>query len=321
MKPAICVFGDVMLDTYVRCNPDRISSEAPVIIAKEVERTFAPGGAANVAVSCALGFGVSTAVVGIVGVDAEGDILETCLIDHSVSTDYLVADPKWQTIEKTRFVDSLRRQMLRVDRDGHSELTTAVENTLRDRLTQLAVECDCLVISDYDKGTCSPSLIAFAIEQFRQNGKYIVVNGKPNNFLWYAGASVLIFNLKEAAEANKLYGADPWNGTDVVSLAGMLHNILWREMRHNPEPKTEVLITMGESGMVWWAGNDFQVAKATPVEVADVTGAGDTVTATLACHRQCNADILKVAADNAAEVVSHHSSALTLRRQHASSIH
>ncbi len=315
MKPSICVFGDVMLDTYVRCNPDRVSSEAPVIIAKEVERTFAPGGAANVAVSCSLGFGTPTALVGIVGKDSEGDILETCLINHSVSVDYLVNDPGWQTIEKARFVDSLRRQMLRVDRDGHSVVPPSTERALRDRLTQLAVECDCLVISDYDKGTCTPALIAFAIEQFRHYGKYIVVNGKPNHFMWYAGASVLTLNLKEAAEANRLFGSDTWNGTDIVSLAGMLHNILWREMRHNPEPKTEVLITMGNDGMVWWKGNDFRVVKAVPVEVADVTGAGDTVTATIACHKHCDQHVLETAARNAAKVVSQHSSALLEARK------
>lgn len=308
MSQSICIFGDAMLDVYVHCNPDRVSSEAPVIIAREVKRSYAPGGAANVAASLTEGFGLPVKLAGFVGDDQGKARLVQCLIAHGIDPDNLVTVDSWKTIEKTRFVDGLHRQMLRVDTENPvTQPDPQAENLLGVRLSHLVNICDTLIISDYAKGTCTPRLMRTVLGLFREAGKFIVANGKPQNFSMYAGASVLILNYSEAVQAHKLYcQGEPYNGTDFVSLAGMLHKRL--------ESDTDILITMGDKGMVWWSGNDFRVVPAIPVEVADVTGAGDTVTATIAAHGGISPEILEQAAINAAEVVGQHGSSLGQRR-------
>lgn len=313
MRQTICILGDVMLDTYVHCEPNRVSSEAPVVIAREVRRTYAPGGAGNVATNISQGFGLPVKLLGVVGDDSGRAKLLPSLIKHGVSPEHILVCPSWQTIEKTRFVDGLNRQMLRVDTENTvKRLHPQVISMLRDRIIDLAEQSDTLVISDYAKGTCSPEVVSHAIDKFRERGKFIVVNGKPENFMSYAGASVLILNLKEAIEANQLFGHDPCKGTDYISLARMLYNILWWEMRHGLYPKTEILITMGEQGMVWWGECQFLAVKAVPVDVANVTGAGDGVTATVAAYRAINREVLEESARNAGAIVGQQGSALTV---------
>jgi D-beta-D-heptose 7-phosphate kinase/D-beta-D-heptose 1-phosphate adenosyltransferase len=312
MTKNIAIFGDVMLDTYVHCSPERISSEAPVIIAKEVKRTYAPGGAANVAASLVEGFGISVELAGFVGDDSSCPKLVSCLINHSIDPERLITTYAGRTIEKVRFIDGLQRQKLRVDVDD-LQVSDHQESQCQGQLKRMVKRCDALVISDYAKGSCTPWLVQEAINRFRAAGKFIVVNGKPQNFLMYAGASVLILNRAEALQAAQLHCDNSRRVEDSDSTLGWRLRSRLSAIDIGPvQPETDIIITRGDQGMLWCSGGDTKATfiEAKPVKVADVTGAGDTVTATIAAHGRLGLDVLNHAANNAAKVVSQHGSSL-----------
>jgi len=150
---------------------------------------------------------------------------------------------------------------------------------------------DTLVISDYAKGTCSPELIKQTIRLFRDN--FVVVNGKPVNLPHYKGASLIIFNFKEAqlAYQQHIY-KDKIN--DPLMLGRSLQTFTG----------SDILITLGAEGMLWTTRAREEKIAAVPAPVADVTGAGDTVTATIALRGRCSITVLNEAAKNAAAVVA-----------------
>lgn len=305
----VCVFGDIMLDTYVHCIPTKVSSESPVLVCRYERRSCCPGGAGNVAANLKVGFGYNVKLVGMIGEDYNGDLL-TSLFKYQGIEDFTIKSRDWTTIEKRRFVDQSGRQMLRVDTEG---LPTVQPNYA---LLDMAQDdnIDTLVISDYGKGTCTPESIVFAIKVFRDRGKYVIVNGKPDNLPHYYWANLLVFNLAEAEAAWEQFGPgsgnyEQWNGRDIASLAGMLYKFINGGVTIR-ENKTDVLITCGDLGMELWNSEGPWRQSAIPVKVADVAGAGDTVVATIAAHGECNRGILKIAATLAAEVVSQHGTSI-----------
>jgi len=309
MSKIITVFGDVMLDTYVDCVPTRVSPEAPVLICKKEAERYCPGGAANVAANIK-GLGLDVRLIGVWGPDDTHDNLQNAFAMHQIPLNDMVTMCAWDTIEKCRFVDQSGRQILRLDTEiVNIQLSQPAELAIKNRLSQAAEETDSLVISDYGKGTCNSDLIKHAIQLFRSREKYVIVNGKPDKFLSYLGAHLLVYNLQEAAAAWAQHGDEPWNGTDVPSLAGMLRKRI-NSLSQTPHTrKTNVLITCGADGMVLWSVTGFWTQKAIPVKIADVTGAGDTVVSTIAATIGSGDTwpmILKEAAIRAAEVVSQH---------------
>ena len=315
MNKTIAVFGDCMLDTYVQVTPTRISPEAPVLICKKGEEYHCPGGAANVAANIQTGFGLDVRLIGVQGTDEIRCKLVRTLDSYKISWKYLAGVVDWQTIEKRRFVDDLGRQILRLDTEiENAKLSAAIENELREYLCEASEETDGLVISDYGKGTCTPDLIKYAIQSFRSREKYVIVNGKPNKLASYVGANLLVYNLSEAAAAWAQFGDYAWNGTDVPSLAGMLRKRINSFPQAASTRKTDVLITCGAEGMILWDMTGFWAQKAIPIKIADVTGAGDTVVATIATligeSNNTWPMILKEAAIRAAEVVSQHGTSI-----------
>jgi rfaE bifunctional protein kinase chain/domain len=315
VNKTICVLGDVMLDTYVHVTPIRVSSEAPVMICRQGMETYAPGGAANVAANIRIGFGNSVCLVGIQGCDSAHTKLIKSLLEYNLCSGYLLGLPGWQTIEKRRFVDDCGRQMLRIDTEvADFVLSEGEVGRLMEYIDRAYLTSDVLVGSDYGKGTCNAKLLNYAVQQFRSNGKYTIVNGKPDKLLTYRGAHLLVYNLAEAAAAWAQFGDDKWNGTDVASLAGMLYK--WLNGVLSKDHRTDILITCGDRGMVLWDNNGPWWQDAIPVRVADVCGAGDTVVATLASYgypeigSRAKRELLKAAAENAAEVVSQHGTSI-----------
>lgn len=304
----ITVFGDVMLDVYSHCTPVRVSSEAPVLIVRQESETLAPGGAGNVAANILVGFGMDVELVGVISGDNIGCKLIECLNEYPIGHKFMVEAGYWKTIEKRRFVDTLGRQMLRVDIEGsltqHAKLSIPTTMNLRVSLAELATRSSTLVVSDYNKGTCTPELIHYAISEFGRRDRYVVVNGKPENFLYYKGADIIIFNLSEAEAVAQTY-IGGWNGTDLISLPGMLREHL---SRYGKAP--DVLVTLGDRGMNYWGKDGPYHVDAPEVKVADVAGAGDTITATIAAMGRCDQRVMEVAAKLAADVVSQHGTSL-----------
>jgi len=269
-KVRILVVGDVMLDRYWFGDVSRISPEAPVPVVRIARREARLGGAANVARNAAA-LGAQAGLLGIVGDDEAGDEVQLLLEDGGIRS-YLKRDAAISTIIKLRVIGR-QQQMVRID---FEEAPT--DTVLRDKLEQfktLLPDYDVIVLSDYAKG----SLVAVAdmIAAARAAGKVVMVDPKGDDFTRYAGATVLTPNKSEF----KLI-AGSWSTEEQLTAKA-------QAMR--TELKLDaLLLTRSEEGMTLYTdGAQFHM-PAQAREVFDVSGAGDTVIATMACMLGTGAD-------------------------------
>ena len=262
-KARVLVVGDVMLDRYWYGDASRISPEAPVPVLLFREEEYRLGGAANVAANCAA-LGARTRLLSVVGNDEAGKRLEKLLKARRVSAN-LHRDSRVHTTQKLRVIGR-RQQLLRIDMEK-APSTEVLALKLADFRTALA-DCDVVLLSDYGKGGLEH--IAVMIREARRARKPVLVDPKGDDYARYKGATMLTPNLSELRE---VVGA--WK--DEKDLAARAHAL--RE-KLNLEV---LLLTRGEGGMTLFRKNrkTYQV-KAEKREVSDVTGAGDTVIATLA---------------------------------------
>jgi D-beta-D-heptose 7-phosphate kinase/D-beta-D-heptose 1-phosphate adenosyltransferase len=294
-----------MLDTWVKCKPSHLSSEYPIPICKVEKEICEPGGAANVAASIQNGYGIDVELIGLVGYDKREEALRKSLVDLGVSGLSLIASHAWNTIEKRRFVDELGRQFgLRLDTEDRFDLVNhpSLWCEVQEQIVKLSKTCDVLVISDYNKGTCTEQLVQEAIALFHQEGKYTIVNGKPAHFNWYTGADLVVFNQTEAA----VVWRDYFLGCDIDNSFSVLAETIKNCLDSNPIGcRAEVLITLGAAGMVY-VNKEGQIYElpAEPANVADVAGAGDVVVSTIAANGRCDEGVLSDAAYCAADAIS-----------------
>jgi rfaE bifunctional protein kinase chain/domain len=261
-KARVLVVGDVMLDRYWFGDVVRISPEAPVPVVLIKEEDERLGGAANVAWNCTE-LGARTRLLSVVGRDEPGDKLAKLLKAKGVDAS-LHRDVKLSTTQKLRVIGR-QQQLLRIDfeRPPSSEVLASKLVDFKKALPG----CDVVVLSDYGKGGLAH--IAEMIRSARKSGKRVLVDPKGDDYARYRGASFLTPN---AAELREVVGR--WTDEkDLVRRAQQLRKKLGLEA---------LLLTRGEDGMTLFrAGNTLNV-KAEKREVSDVTGAGDTVIATLA---------------------------------------
>lgn len=268
-KVKVLVFGDIMLDRYWWGSVSRISPEAPVPVVKLDRTTLIAGGAANVAANIA-GLGAKPFLVGVIGKDDEGKSFPKVLEESGISADYLVEIENRPTTVKTRVV-AHSQQIVRLDNETTEELTSEQENIVWKKIEEILDEIDIVVLSDYAKGTLTENLISRLITKAKDKDKKILVDPKGKNYLKYKGATLLTPNKKEAAEACKLEE----NGKNLVENAG-------KQLIAEIETES-ILVTQGEEGMTLFEKNKTPLnLKALARDVYDVTGAGDTVIATLA---------------------------------------
>ena len=261
---SIVIIGDLMLDEYIIGDSNRISPEAPEPVIEEQERSHVPGGAANVAVNATV-LNADARLTGILGNDTEGEIFLTRLADLGVGTDGIIAADDRPTSRKTRLI-ARGNQVLRVDR----ETIKAVDGALEDRLVEMVNQQsgDVVVVSDYAKGVITPKLF----KRILASGKRLIVDPKSSDFSIYSGAFLVTPNLKELCEA---CGASsiPLNEVEQET----------RKLMQNCSIEN-ILVTLGADGMMLVEGNGSSTHIHTRArEVYDVTGAGDTVIATIAC--------------------------------------
>jgi len=260
--PRLLVVGDVMLDRYWFGDVSRISPEAPVPVVRVERREERLGGAANVARN-AVALGAYTGLLGVVGQDEAGDLVQKLLTDLHVNS-YLNRDVSISTIIKLRVIGR-QQQLLRIDFEH-----PPTDTVLRDKLTQfnaLLPEYDVIVLSDYAKGSLVN--VAEMITAARRLEKCILVDPKGDDFTRYKGASVLTPN---KSELRHVVGA--WKSEEhLTEKAQQLRNALELEA---------LLLTRSEEGMTLYTADDVLHIPAVTREVYDVSGAGDTVIATLA---------------------------------------
>jgi D-glycero-beta-D-manno-heptose-7-phosphate kinase len=277
-KSRVLVIGDIMLDEYMWGSASRISPEAPVPVVEIKSRTFHAGGAANT-VSNIISLGAEATLMGIIGKDQNGDLLKKILLKSGISTKQIVTEPSRPTTSKVRIL-AQGQQVMRTDQELTGPLGDAITDTLIRRITKMADEIDGIAVSDYNKGVIGPRLMSSLINLSKQKGKIIVADLKPQNVDWFKGVTIVKPNRLEASQLSGI------NITDEKTLLEAGRAIQRKMGVHY------VLVTLGEGGMALFT-EDHKVVKipAVSTQVYDVTGAGDTVLATVATSLSCGHDI------------------------------
>ena len=268
-RASVLVVGDVMLDEFLIGRVDRISPEAPVPIVAFEREDWRLGGAANVAHNLAA-LGGTVGLVGVVGPDAAGERLAAGLRALSVDAHGLVTDSERRTTRKVRLVTTRNQQVARVDYESEAEVTGGVEQSVIRRVTDLAENAGALLVSDYLKGAITRALMERLVHLARSKRIPLLVDPKIPHLDFYAGATLVTPNDHEAEIATHRRIR-----TDADARAAA------SAFRARVE-SDGVLITRGEHGMWLLDGSLEGRLPATAREVSDVTGAGDTVIATLA---------------------------------------
>ncbi len=281
--PRVLVLGDLMLDRYVWGNAERISQEAPVILLRADKREERLGGASSVA-TMLQALGAKTSVVGVVGTDADGFRARHILTDLSIDAEGVVADPDRPTSVKERYIGRAQakhpQQMIRVDYESREPVSDAIEARLADVLVSKIRETDLVLVSDYDKGVCTPRLLRAAIEAATGKGVRVIADPtRGGDYSKYRGCSSMTPNRLEAGLATNrtIRTLD-----DALASAAQLRDTLGLEAG---------LVTLDKDGMAL-AHRDGRGAifPTRPREVYDITGAGDMVMATLGLALAAGAD-------------------------------
>ena len=272
----VLVVGDVMLDKYVWGQATRISPEAPVPILHVEHRTETPGGAANVAMNLA-GLAVRAMVAGFCGGDEDGRQVEGLLKQAGVEC-RLVKTATAPTISKTR-VMSGRQQLLRLDLETKIEACDTAHAKLLSAALELAERADAIILSDYAKGTLTPSLCQQLIQSGRDRGIPVVIDPKGRDFRRYQGATTICPNLQELALAL----GEPAEDIPALFAVAQAKIASWGV--------DYLTVTMGERGIAVIRPDSIVHAPARARQVFDVSGAGDTVVAALAAGLACGVPV------------------------------
>jgi D-glycero-beta-D-manno-heptose-7-phosphate kinase len=286
----ILVLGDVMLDEFVWGDVTRISPEAPVPVVDVRRESVHLGGAANVLANL-VALGSRGSVVGVVGNDGPGERLQTELRELG-SQNGLVVDDTRRSTTKTRII-AHSQLVVRADRESRVPVTSKVEDEIIECLKEALKEADAFVVSDYDKGVVTPRILSeilpVAYEQVP-----VLIDPKLRNFNSYRPATLVTPNHLEAL---RMSDSEDHSDDGSHTAAKIIREKLGCDA---------VLITRGDRGMMLLEGDGGPVYVETAArEVYDVTGAGDTVIAALACALACGATMVEAAsfANRAAGIV------------------
>jgi rfaE bifunctional protein kinase chain/domain len=287
----VLVVGDVMLDEFVWGKVSRISPEAPVPVVQVTGQSFHLGGAGNVAANVRT-LGGDAALVGLVGRDAAGSRVREALETRGVA-ERLVDAGERRTTLKTRIV-AHGQQVVRADQEDTGELPKALERALVAAVRGELHGAAALVVSDYEKGVVTGGLLRSVLPLARRQRVPVLVDPKPRHYRLYRGATVVTPNQLEAEQVTGLRLTGP---TELATAGRRILKALGCRA---------VLVTRGEHGMsLFERGQPVLHVPAAAREVFDVTGAGDSVIATLALALGAGASLAEAAvlANAAASVV------------------
>ena len=282
-QPRVLVLGDLMLDRYVWGDAERLSQEAPVILLRADRREERLGGASSVATMLrALGARVS--LVGVVGADADAGRIRHLLADLGIDHEGVVADPDRPSSVKERYIGRAQhrhpQQMIRVDYEVRIPVSAAVEERLGKAALALVRQADIVLVSDYDKGVCTPGLLARVLEEARAHGRRVLVDPiRGGDYAKYRGSSALTPNRLETALAS---GRTLASATQALEAAAQLRERLDLEA---------AVVTLDRDGMAL-AHRDGRrhLFPTRPRQVYDITGAGDMVLSVLGMALAAGAD-------------------------------
>ncbi|MGE3277995.1 MAG: D-glycero-beta-D-manno-heptose-7-phosphate kinase [Vicinamibacterales bacterium] len=288
----LVIVGDVMLDQFLIGRVNRISPEAPVPVVEFDHEEHRLGGAANVA-NNVRALGAAVELIGVIGKDIAGDHLLADMRARGLGVAGLVTAEGRRTTTKVRLVTTRNQQVARIDYESDADLDPALEEALAAQLASRGEGAGAIIVSDYLKGVVTRRVVASVVAWAGPRGIPVLVDPKIPHLGYYAGATLVTPNNLEAETATHLRIRTDDDARDAARLlverAGT----------------AGALVTRGEHGM-WLSHGEFEGRlPATAREVADVTGAGDTVIATLALGLAAGATSAEAArlANEAAGVV------------------
>lgn len=269
-KLHVIVVGDVMLDNYWWGEVERISPEAPVPVVALKHRESRLGGAANVALNCST-LGAKVTLASVVGDDADGRLLTQLANEAGIDTDLLLYSKNRATTTKTRVI-CRNQQMMRLDDEVSDDLYVEEEHPFIDMVLRYLqrVKPDVLIFEDYNKGVLKENVINRISEHCREIGIITTVDPKKKNFLAYKNVTIFKPNLKEVDEGIHITLAEV-NKTELNKVHEKLKESLHHEI---------TFITLSEKGVFYNNGTDSGIFPSHIRNIADVSGAGDTVIAT-----------------------------------------
>lgn len=303
-RASILIVGDVMLDEFLVGRVSRISPEAPVPVVEFEREERRIGGAGNVAHNVRA-LGAKAELVGVVGTDEAGGRLLAELKRESIGASGVLAHAARRTTRKMRIVTTRNQQVARVDYETDADAGPDLERAMAAAIAGLAPLAGAIVVSDYLKGAVTAPVMRAALEAARTRGVPLLVDPKIPHVSLYRGATLVTPNQQEAEIATHMRIR---SDADVGRAARAFRDLVGCE---------RVLITRGEHGMYLLDGATEGTLPAAAREVADVTGAGDTVVATLALALASGATSAEAAslANHAAGVVVGKFGAATLTPQ------
>ncbi|MEN5388184.1 D-glycero-beta-D-manno-heptose-7-phosphate kinase [Aliarcobacter skirrowii] len=277
-KPNILVIGDLMIDHYLWGSCDRISPEAPVQVVNVKKENSVLGGAGNV-INNLVSLGSSVEVISVIGDDSVANELKTLLSNIGVAFDNLVVEKGRKTSKKSRLMAS-NQQVLRYDSESVDEISKNSSNKILEILEKNIKNYSAIILSDYKKGVLTTTLTQDIIKLANRHKIKVLADPKGKDFSKYKGAYTLTPNKKEAMEATNI------DIKDEKSLVEAL-----KSLKQNCNLEVS-LITLSEQGIAIFDDELFTSPTAAR-EVFDVTGAGDTVIASITFALSCGVDIKK----------------------------
>ena len=265
----IVVIGDVMLDQFVQGHVSRISPEAPIPVLSMNSTISMPGGAGNVIRNLSA-LGAKSTLIAVSGNDNERNTLLSHLTPLNGVNIHLHACSDRPTAIKTRYVAD-NQQILRVDNENILPICSETEKQLLNAYIQSLSDAHCVIISDYGKGVLTDTFISAIIKHAQNNNIPVLVDPKGSDYTKYSGATLLTPNRKELQQATNM----PVNSDEqiVQACSHLINNC----------SIDGVLATRSEQGMSWVSTDITFHRGTTAQEVTDVSGAGDTVIAAIAC--------------------------------------
>ncbi len=275
-KPKILVIGDLMIDHYLWGEMNRISPEAPVPIVDIKDESITLGGAGNV-IKNLTSLNADCTILSVIGTDDDSKSIINEILKLNLGIDNLIIDESRTGSKKSRVIIS-NQQVLRIDREVKSEISESISDQLINKFTETIKDYDLVLISDYGKGVINEAVSKKIINLSKRLGKKVLVDPKGSNFKKYEGAYLITPNKKEAFQANNIKISD--NETLEDSLKSLKNN-------YNLDV---ALITLSEDGIAFYE-SCLEVSSTKAREIYDVTGAGDTVIASLGYCISCGLKI------------------------------
>lgn len=263
------VVGDVMLDTYWWGHVDRISPEAPVPVVALNKREYRIGGAGNVALNL-VSLGAQVTALSVTGQDDDGKLLKNLFEEANIKTDYLLQSSSRITTNKVRIIGR-NQQMMRLDSETTKDLAAVDETALLEQVKQyiLQEQPQAIVLEDYNKGVLTEKVIADVIALCKQHGVITTVDPKRKNFFAYHGVDIFKPNMKEVKDGLNLLVDE----VNVQTLTDIHHQLQGR-LQHQIS-----FITLSEKGVFYHNHEQARIIPSHLRNIADVSGAGDTVIA------------------------------------------